>query len=253
MTILRHRKTKTANAKFFQTRLAEMPTGFTWSRLLLFFVREKKFDQATELFQEIKKHNAPLHPKHVMKIMLSTNSLDYVQMFELLQTRGTADLMCYTVAMQLYQQKNQPNKTLKLFESMKRDGIEPDLYAYNIVLDLHQKLKNEKELISTFEEILWNKKKPNLKSYTILLYSFLRSNDWEKVDQYYGQMIRSFSFFYCSVLIIFFRDGHTPDLRLFTILINFAIQDNQKEKGKKKQKNLFLRFNPCFFLGSAVC
>ncbi|XP_068644450.1 pentatricopeptide repeat-containing protein At2g13600-like [Aristolochia californica] len=68
-----------------------------------------------------------------------------------------------------YANYSQANNALELFDSMRKDGIEPDILSWNSVIDGLVRNYDFKGAMEIFEEMKWSKQRPDSTSFEIIL------------------------------------------------------------------------------------
>ncbi|KAI3448486.1 hypothetical protein Pfo_005151 [Paulownia fortunei] len=146
-----------AAEKYFNGLQVSEKTNKTYGALLSCYCKERVFDKALEIFEEMK----------VSNYMSTLN---------------------YNNVLSLYCSMEQPEKVASLVQEMEEKNIAPDLYTYNLLIHSYAVLKNLDAIEGVLEKMKGNNVEYKLFTYVNLATIYVNSGLHEKANAFLGMI-----------------------------------------------------------------
>ncbi|KAK4428386.1 Pentatricopeptide repeat-containing protein, mitochondrial [Sesamum alatum] len=143
--------------KYFNSLQVSDKTSKTYGALLGCYCKERVFDKALEIFEE-------------MKVSNYMSTLNYNNLAS------------------LYYSTEQPAKVVSLVQEMEENNIAPDLYTYNLLINSYAAMKNLDAIDGVLEKMKSNNMECNLFTYGNLATIYFNSGLREKANAFLGIM-----------------------------------------------------------------
>ncbi|KAL0375833.1 UNVERIFIED_CONTAM: Pentatricopeptide repeat-containing protein, mitochondrial [Sesamum calycinum] len=143
--------------KYFNSLQASDKTSKTYGALLGCYCKERVFDKALEIFEEMK----------VSNYMSTLN---------------------YNSLASLYYSMEQPAKVVSLVQEMEENNIAPDIYTYNMLINSYAAMKNLDAIDGVLEKMKSNNVECNLFTYGNVATIYFNSGLHEQGNAFLGMM-----------------------------------------------------------------